>query len=612
MKFKSIKIDNYKSIGEDKNMIFLEDKVTALIGKNESGKSNLLEAIGGVGIYHKPKPTYFKQRNRISNNDIKINALLYFTKEEWEKYNINESTNLSIENTYEARIDGGLSKVISQNENLKKVKDKVLKFTRSEQQVWNLDYSDHDKKNRRDRILFAINNCFTVLLLNPKGEIQFLKNILKSSFTDKEELINCFDILEGELSKCLKMLPDIYYRNADQYLEHYYDLKTIQEIFKKKTGIFYRFMQAANISEEEILMALNNKEPGNKISTRRRIKKKIKTEIQDRFNDFYKQESIEFSIEFDDSAINFIVSSNDGEVLRLSERSNGLRWYLSLFIDILSENIQGAPTLFLFDEPGVHLHVNAQKELLKLFDDLARKNHQIIYTSHSPSMINGDDLTSIRVVEKINEYTKIFNSCYDSGIPDNSKRDTLSPLVKAIGADLKFNLGAQSQKCNIITEGITDFIYLRAMLKALNIKDTYYIIPAVGASNVKNIAMIIHGWGYDFKILFDYDDEGFREYNKITKELEWDNCDNIFFVNGKTPLSSSDVQRTPAQIESLISNNDKSKLINNTNTVSKKLLAKEFYDKVLNGEITPDEETIENFKRLFEVLGVLKREVIQS
>ena len=43
--------------------------------------------------------------------------------------------------------------------------------------------------------------------------------------------------------------------------------------------------------------------------------------------------------------------------------------------------------IILIDEPGVYLHVNAQKEVLTLFEDLAAKNNQIIYTTHSPFMI---------------------------------------------------------------------------------------------------------------------------------------------------------------------------------------------------------------------------------
>ena len=48
MKIKSIIISNYKSLGEERNILLLEDNITALIGKNDSGKSNILEALGNI------------------------------------------------------------------------------------------------------------------------------------------------------------------------------------------------------------------------------------------------------------------------------------------------------------------------------------------------------------------------------------------------------------------------------------------------------------------------------------------------------------------------------------------------------------------------------------
>ena len=50
MKIKSIIISNYKSLGEERNVLLLEDNITALIGKNDSGKSNILEALGNISF----------------------------------------------------------------------------------------------------------------------------------------------------------------------------------------------------------------------------------------------------------------------------------------------------------------------------------------------------------------------------------------------------------------------------------------------------------------------------------------------------------------------------------------------------------------------------------
>lgn len=128
---------------------------------------------------------------------------------------------------------------------------------------------------------------------------------------------------------------------------------------------------------------------------------------------------------------------------------------MSLYIDILAHDIKEYSVLFMFDEPGVHLHVNAQKELLKLFEDLTNKGHQVVYATHSPSMIDGENVLNVRVAEKSDDgHTLIYKNCYDQRLSSESKMETLSPLIKAIGADMKLNLGPQYSKIYILTEGI--------------------------------------------------------------------------------------------------------------------------------------------------------------
>ena len=49
MRIKSVRIQNFKSFAEDNNRIDLED-INTIVGKNESGKSNLIQAIGKLDL----------------------------------------------------------------------------------------------------------------------------------------------------------------------------------------------------------------------------------------------------------------------------------------------------------------------------------------------------------------------------------------------------------------------------------------------------------------------------------------------------------------------------------------------------------------------------------
>ena len=92
------------------------------------------------------------------------------------------------------------------------------------------------------------------------------------------------------------------------------------------------------------------------------------------FHDFYQTEIITLDVGFNAGAVSFAVQSEDGEAL-LSERSNGLRWYLETFIDAQANDITGQNIVYLFDEPGTSLHVNALRELLELFQHLVGKGN---------------------------------------------------------------------------------------------------------------------------------------------------------------------------------------------------------------------------------------------
>lgn len=105
------------------------------------------------------------------------------------------------------------------------------------------------------------------------------------------------------------------------------------------------------------------------------------------------------------------------------ERSRGFVWFFS-FLAYFNE-LEGADgnLILLLDEPGLSLHGRAQEDLLKLIDQRLAPNHQVIYTSHSPFMIAPDHLKRVRtVIDKDRVGTKvsaeIFKADEDTAAPD--------------------------------------------------------------------------------------------------------------------------------------------------------------------------------------------------
>lgn len=136
--------------------------------------------------------------------------------------------------------------------------------------------------------------------------------------------------------------------------------------------------------------------------------------------------------------------------IELEERSKGFQWFLSFYIVFMVESELGHKnSILLLDEPGLHLHAGAQNDLINVLNELSHKN-QLIYTTHSPFLIDTTKLDSIHLVTiSEEEGTKISNQTW------STDRDALFPIQSALGYSL-----AQSMFIGnniLLVEGLTDF-----------------------------------------------------------------------------------------------------------------------------------------------------------
>ena len=327
------------------------------------------------------------------------------------------------------------------------------------------------------------------------------------------------------------------------------------------------------------------------------INSKIETIITE-FNKFYKQEKVKLRVNFDMDSLNFVVKTNN-KYLNLSERSNGLKWYLNMYIQLLAktQKYDIENYVVLLDEPGVYLHVNAQKEILNLFEDFTSKDNQIIYTTQLPSMIYQNDLYRTRTIIKDDSgNSNIGNRYYSLPHKMSSKKETITPILTAIGMNMEYSFTAMdSKKVNIITEGISDYNYLKAFLMQNRYKKEYNIIPSSGVDNIHNIISILIGWGYKYKILIDQDKEGRKEYKVLTNKLLVD-LNDIKFVDG----TNKENNNLNFSIEGLFSEEDKNNIgINNEDYSDEKAYySLELLKRVENNEYKYSDETLDHFDKI--------------
>jgi hypothetical protein len=144
--------------------------------------------------------------------------------------------------------------------------------------------------------------------------------------------------------------------------------------------------------------------------------------------------------------------------LPFDRHSTGFRWFFSFLAAFSEYRHSDKPVIILLDEPALGLHAKAQADFLRFIEDgLASVGRQVIYTTHSPFMVQAKKLERVRLVEdKGREHgTKVTSNVM------STDRDTLFPLQGALGYDLVQHLLINEH--NLVVEGTSDFTYLTAV-----------------------------------------------------------------------------------------------------------------------------------------------------
>lgn len=348
----------------------------------------------------------------------------------------------------------------------------------------------------------------------------------------------------------------------------------------------------------------------------RRLTQNLSTTISEDFASRYKQKNVELEFDINSATISMYVydkesaNGSKGYPFKLSQRSTGLRWYLNFYIALKGENLKPGD-IILVDEPGMYLHPKAQQEMRDILNDES-VNNQIIYTTHSPYLIDSENISQLRLVEKhgvtnmygYNEISEIKEKVHHS-----KNADTLKPIADAIGYSLGSELNLQEHKV-LICEGVSDYYYLKALELLLDQSLDCKITHANGCSNIGRIASLFLGLGIsDIFALVDSDAAGARERTKLTRDgffdvtciistHEQDNegktIEDIFkrdiFLKEMLEYTDADIKKA----ETLLS-----KEIGKKASGTKFVCAKTLYEKACAKTISADEILEKEARKLF-------------
>lgn len=260
----------------------------------------------------------------------------------------------------------------------------------------------------------------------------------------------------------------------------------------------------------------------------------VSNSLTDQIMEFWKQnENIEVVVDiqsdvkdespFNDGANIYLRIRNSRHRVTTSfdKRSRGFIWFFSFLVwfdsvqyQINAEN-EDKKLVLLLDEPALALHALAQSDFLAYIDHLS-KNHQVVYTTHSPFMVHSDRLNQVRMVEDKDKIGTVITDNLSGTDPR-----TIFPLQAALGWDVAQNLFIS--KRNLLVEGPSELIYLKHMSAILESKgrtglnDNITIVPTGGLDKIITFIALLGASNLNIAVLHDYEGKNNQKLDDLIK-----------------------------------------------------------------------------------------------
>jgi predicted ATPase len=171
------------------------------------------------------------------------------------------------------------------------------------------------------------------------------------------------------------------------------------------------------------------------------------------------------------------------------ERSGGFVWFFS-FVAAFSELRESEGLVLLLDEPGLGLHAAGQADLLRYLDEQLAPGHQVVYTTHSPFMVDPARPHRVRTVEDVEgQGTRVGEGA------GATSRDTVLPLAGALAVTLLDGLGAGPR--TLFVGGVADLVYLEVMSGYLReagrrgLDPAWRVLPTGGLAGLPLLATLL-------------------------------------------------------------------------------------------------------------------------
>ena len=547
MQLQSFRVKNFRSI-KDSGVIDVS-RITALLGRNESGKSNLLRGLHSLnpldGFKALDPIKNFPRDRRLeecADNTEVVDTTWLLDEDDKEALleilpRATSVTKITIGRRYgDSRYVGfpELKEVAFDEADIKAKVKKVAAGVRAKAADGNTLEAAADAFEQKATVT-KVRDTWTVDFAAAAKAVRTALAGADIDLTDSQEkllgeLEELSETIIGDKAAqqearnwAIKAIPKFFYLDDYPELNGHQDVAAYMqrknqghphqsESQRKADENFEKLCKVAGLSPSKLeeLRSKGDAEQRNQLVNR------ASAVVTNEVKRLWKDRALKIRFNLDGTHFDTLISdptaAYDVEV-NLNDRSRGFQWFFSFYVSFSADTDGGKVenAILLLDEPGLYLHAKSQGDLLRHFED--DFTNQILYSTHSPFMVPTHRLDSVRTV---NIADKVGTTVTNNPTGDEK---TLFPLQAALGYDLAQSLFVGPN--NLVVEGVTDFWILSAVSAYLAdagktaLASNLTLTPAGGAQKVSYMVALLASESLNVLVLFDAE----RESEVTKKEL---------------------------------------------------------------------------------------------
>lgn len=573
MHLESFRVQNYRSINDSGEIAV--SRITALLGRNESGKSNLLRALHSLNPidgFEALKPIKDFPRHRslgecsdttpmlsttwVLSDDDRANLLEILPRAtDVTKVNIGRSYQGVTRTVVFPELKPILFEEAVVKSKVKKVSAAVRAVAEKKDGSVNLgaaaDAFDTNASITKSCDTWATQTIAATKALRTAlaGADVELSDKQEEDLAELEELAEAIagdkEAQQKARSWAIAAIPKFIYVDEYPELDGHQDIaaylqRKAQNTKNDSDRAFEKLCKVAGLNPDE-LQRLHGQ---NEYETRNQLANRSSAVVTSEIKRLWKDRALKIRFNLDahhlDTIISDPTSTYDVEI-NLNDRSRGFQWFFAFYITFSADTDGGSAenAVLLLDEPGLYLHAKSQSDLLRHFE--VDFTNQILYSTHSPFMVPTHALDSVRTVNIAEDAgTTVTND------PAGDAR-TLFPLQAALGYDLAQSLFIGPN--NLVVEGVTDYWIISAVSAYLSemgktgLSSELTMTPSGGAQKVSYMVALLTSESLNVLVLLDTERDSKATKDELLK-AKLIREQNVVFVSEAftSPPNEADIE----------------------------------------------------------------------